>query len=240
MKIFLTLVLMLCGTAAFAQTKKFRWTTDLCEFESVYDSSKYSEVQLRDTLKLIHSDFFPNTVDPTPREFAGVKNLSVNALDKEYQSRTTALKQLKIVNSKYWEAVRQKYLKELEQVYQLSRATMLGYPDPSKLKEVKFAEACALKYANPLIEGGDELLETWRRNNEEHRKRNGNPERLRKIFEEQLASPDKFKYAQIEVMTFGWWNCANAFIDREDKSDVNEREFKKLFKTTRTVNCDEP
>jgi hypothetical protein len=71
-------------------------------------------------------------------------------------------------------------------------------------------------------------------------KNSGSPEIAKKEFEEQFNSPEKFQYAQVEVMGFGWWNCANALIDRADKSAENEREFKKLFKRTRTVECDEP
>jgi hypothetical protein len=42
-------------------------------------------------------------------------------------------------------------------------------------------------------------------------------------------------------MAFGWWNCANEFIERpEQASDgTAEKEFRKLFTRVKEV-CDEP
>lgn len=225
---------------SFSQTKKLRWTTHTCEFEGTYAAKKYSAAQLRDTLKLISVEYFPSTVDPTPQNYTDVKALNVETLDKEYQTRKAALVKLDIVKTKYWETLRQKQLKELEQVYQLSRATILGWKNPPKLKEVSFAGDCSTKYADPLIKSGSSLLKTWLEVNEESRRQNADPERLRREFERQLKSPEKLRYAQIEVMTFGWWNCANALIDREDQSEAAAREFKKLFTRVKTIYCDEP
>jgi hypothetical protein len=240
MRILLLAVLILCQASVFAQTKKFRWMTELCEFEGTYDSKKYTPAQLRDTWKLLSLGYFPNTIDPTPDKYAGIKTLSVDTLNKEYQARTNALKRLNIIKTKYWVALRQRHLKELEQVFQLSRATILGYADPAKLREITFADACVNKYVNPLIAGGDSLIAIWREVNEETRKNNASPERIKSIFDSQFNSPEKFQYAQVEVMRFGWWNCANSFIDREDRYEENEREFRKLFNRTRTISCDQP
>ncbi len=240
MKIFFISILILCNTVAFAQTKKFRWGNELCLFESAYDTKKYTEAQLKDTVKLFHLDFFPNTINAVLFNYADIEKLNVATLDKEYEARVKALKRLNIVKAKYWEMLQRKQLKELEQVYQLSRATILGYANPGRLRDITFAAACVQKYVNPLINGGDDLLAVWREVNEKIREGHSIPEHVKKEFEEELNSPEKFQYAQVEVMGFGWWNCANALIDREDKSDENQKEFKKLFKKTRTVECDEP
>ena len=236
MKILLTIILLLCNTLAFAQTKKFRWGTELCLFESAYDTKKYTEAQLKDTVKLFHLDFFPNTINAAPFKYADIEKLNVITLDKEYEMRVNALKRLNMVKIKYWETLRRKQLKELKQVYQLSRATILGYANPARLRDVTFADACVQKYASTLANGGDDLLTVWREVNEKIQSGHSAPEHVKKEFEEELNSPEKFQYAQVEVMAFGWWNCANALIDREDKSEENQ----KIFKQTRTVECDEP
>jgi len=240
MKIFLISILLLCNTLAFAQTKKFRWGTEHCLFESAYDAKKYTKAQLEDTVKLFHLDFFPNTINAAPFKYADIEKLNVVTLDKEFEVRVNALKRLNIVKLKYWETRRQKQLKELEQVYQLSQVTILGYANPARLRDVMFADACVQKYASPLAKGGDDLLAVWREVNEKIQEGHSAPERVKKEFEEKLNSPEKFQYALVDVMAFGWWNCANALIDREDKPDENEREFKKLFERTKTVECDEP
>jgi hypothetical protein len=57
-----------------------------------------------------------------------------------------------------------------------------------------------------------------------------------------MASPDRLKFARVEVMSFGWWNCANEFIkyDQGDNGPAREREFRKLFMRVRNLGCDEP
>lgn len=240
MRILLAIILMLSSSAAFAQAKKFRWGNETCLFESIYDTKKYSAAQLNDTKKLISLDFFPNTIDPTPGDFERIEALRVETLDAEYAARTNALKRLNIVKTAYWEALRQEHLKELEQVYQLSRASILGYKNPARLKDVKFAGACVETYAEPLIKGGDDLLGAWRIRREDGLKKHSNPAALQKEFDEQFASPERLRYARIDVMTYGWWNCVNNLIDRESDYDRNAKEFKKLFSKTKTIECDEP
>lgn len=240
MKIFVTIILFLSATTVFAQPKKFRWGTDLCLFESTYDAKKHTEAQLNDTRKLFYLNFFPNTIDPTPNTFEKIKELRVETLEAEYATRTTELKSLNIVKTPYWQALRQKHLKSLEQIYQLSKATMLGYENPARLKGVKFAGACVEKYAEPLSKGGDDLIAAWRMLNETTRKQNISPERIKSIFDKQLSSSERIQYAQLEVMTYDWWNCVNARIERESDYPRSEKEFKKLFSKTKTVDCDEP
>ncbi len=234
-------VLFLCSAPLFAQTAKFRWTTDLCEYEGVFDQKKYTRAQLQNTLKMMLSGSFDLGNDAVIWKFEEIANLNVAALDAEFDLKTTQLKNLDIVNSAYWKTFKQRNLTELEQVYELSKTTMLAYKNPAEIKQYTAAESCVNLYAEPLINGGDELLKTWRQVNETSRRNNGNPNRLQTIFEQQLNSPDKFKYARIEVMTFGWWNCANKFVERAPYYDEQpQKEFNKLFKTVKTIGCDEP
>jgi len=240
MKILLLAILILCQAAAFAQTKQLRWTNDLCEFEGSYDAKKYTDAQLKNTLELFASGSFNIQTEAPVWRYEDIQSLSVAALDKEYQAKSTALTKLDIIKSPYWESLRTRKLKELKQVYELSRVTILGYGEPAKLNEATFADSCVVKYANPLINGGDQLLTTWRAVNEDTRRRNGDPERIKKIFQAEYDSPDRLKFARVEVMLFGFWNCANKFIERVSDAVSHEEEFKKLFKKTRTIECDEP
>ena len=240
-KILLLAVLLLCSALAAAQTKKFRWTTELCEFEGTYDAKKYTEAQLRNTQELLASlGTVPLFTETTAWKYNDIKKLSIEELDREYKQKSEKLKNLDIVKSEYWETIRQNKLKETEQVYKLSRITIQAYTNPAILKQYTPAEACVKKYADPLINGGDDLLKVWREVNEESRKRNGNPERVRMIFERKYNSPDKLKYALLEVMSFGWWNCANDTIEYVVADEKPHEEFNKLFKKVKTIYCDEP
>lgn len=195
MKILTTLILLFCTTSAFAQTKRFRWGTEACLFESSYDAKKYTERQLEDTTKLFYLDFFPHNIDPSPFKYEEIELLNVATLDEEYAVRTANLKALNIVKSAYWETVRQAQLNELKQVYQLSRATILSYKNPAALRDVEFAGACIEKYAVPLANGGEDLLAVWRAMNAETVKKHSRPDIVEKEFNEQYNSPERLQFA---------------------------------------------
>ncbi|MDQ3750516.1 MAG: hypothetical protein M3367_16095, partial [Acidobacteriota bacterium] len=91
-----------------------QWTTELCEYEGTYDAKKYTDAQLRNTLKLFAVGSFDIETEATVWKYEEIKKLNVAALDKEYESKSTELKKLDIVKSAYWEAMRERKLKELK------------------------------------------------------------------------------------------------------------------------------
>lgn len=240
MKIIAALIILSIQLTVSAQTAKFKWSGELCELEGVYDAKKYTETELRNTLKLSSTADFELLTAVTPYEYADIKALSLEKLDDEYAAKSAALKNLDIVDSPFFEAQRHKKLKELEQLYRLKRATVQAYENPSVLRDFAAAPACVDRYAAPLVAGGDRLLEIWLAVNEDARRRNASPENIKRIYEQQRAAPDKLKYARMEVMRFGWWNCANQSIEYVENHDEAAAEFKKLFKTVKTIGCDEP
>lgn len=233
---------MVLSATAAAQRGMLRWNTELCEFSGTYNARKYSAAQLRNTLKLFSPGEFGLNVDATVWRFEDIGALDVAKLDRQYEAVMADLKSLEIVKSPYWESVRQKKINEINEVYRLSRVTMQAYTKPAVLRDYQGAEVCKANFAEPLIAGGDRLLSAWRGVNEDSRARNADPDRLRRIFDEQNVSRDRLRFARVEVMSFGWWNCANNFIEYEDgmAGVRHEREFKKLFTRVRTVRCDEP
>ena len=242
MKYFLASVLLIFGLlfTANAQTKTFEWETGLCSFKGTYDSSKYSEVQLKDTNKLLMSVGAASlSYNATPGNFALLEKLDVASLEKEYREKSAELRGLDLVKSSYWEKIRQAKIKELDQFYGLSKATTLGYKDPERIRDFEQAACCLNFYAQPLIDGGEYLLTTWRKVNMDSRTRNASPERLKRVFETQFASAEKFDYARLEVMTFGWWNCANETIERIESGDETYEKFDELFINVERE-CEEP
>ncbi len=233
-------MLILSISTTFSQTKKYKWAYDSCEYESVYDTSKYTLAQLRDTHKLMNERGLLLNFDATPQDLVAVRNLDIARLENEYSAKKTELENLKLVKSVYFENLRRRVLKQLDQTYELSKVTVTAYKNPKVLKQFNFAQSCAEKFADPLISGGDLLLKTWLEINTKSRENNGDPGYVKRLYEERYNSSDRFSYAQNEVMTFGWWNCANAFIEYVDDSGKSEKEFKKVFKRTKKIGCDEP
>lgn len=221
------------------QTRTFKWTNQVCDLTGTYNSKKYTPRTLSDTVKLWRDHASVMDADATVFTLEDLPKLSVAKLDAEYKRTAAAIAALQIVATPYWVSQRKAKLAELKQVYELSRVTIRGHTDPRALMELTGVDECKTKYAAPLVAGGDALLAAWRRVNEESRRNNSDPERLRRRYEEQLASPDRMKYALVEVMTFGWWNCANQSIKYVEYDGSQEREFEKLFVRVRR-HCDEP
>jgi hypothetical protein len=240
---WLTPFMVLCLAAGLAaQTRTFTFQDELCTYRGTYDAKSYSAAQLLNTYKLVEGHSY-NLLEynSTAFEYADIAKLDVAGFDALYKRKTSELRSLQIVPVKYFEELRQAHLREMELVYRHNRAVMLGYKDPKALLE--FTEApreCVTQWANPLIAGGDELVDAWRRVNEEARTKNLDPERLRRRFEQQMRSPDKMKFAYLEVMNFGWSNCANDAVPYVERDGTQLAQFKKLFKTVRTLRCDEP
>lgn len=242
LKILSFIAVLIAVEGASAQVRTFRWESPACEHTGTYNAKKYTDEQLRNTSMLFALDeHFKISANATVWKYEDIANLSVADLDREYEQKSTRLKTMKIVGTPYWEAVRQAKLKELEQVYRLSRVTMEAYTKPAVLNGYAAADSCKLKYAGPIERGGEDLIDVWRQVNLDSQKKNSDPGRLQRRFDEENASPDRLKFAIVETMAFGWWNCANEFIEYEPKSSDGsaEEQFKKLFGRVKS-RCDEP
>jgi hypothetical protein len=232
-------VFILFGAVVSAQSRKFIWEDEICAFEGVYNARKYTKKQLENTYQLYYSQQFD--LQTYQFSFSNEQGLrerwTVEALDAEYARKSEALRKLEVVNVPFWKAFKAKKLKALEQDYHLTRVSVQAFQNPSALKEITFADACVKRFAPPLIAGGDELLRIWREVKAESWGKNADPEKVRKDFEAKLASADKFKDAQLDVLTYGWWNCVNAQIIRGDES-VASKSFWKLFRRVKRLGCD--
>jgi hypothetical protein len=237
------MVVVVLAGAVFAQNRTFRWNDELCEYEGTYNSKKYNEVVLRNTLKLLsHEGYRLGSADAIVWNFDEIAKLDVSKVDDQYKEIVDALEHLEYVSTPYTDEIKRQKLVESRQLYQLVRTTMAAYTDPTVIRNYKGAEACKLNFGEPIIAGGQDLIAAWRKVNLDSRSKNADPGRLQRRFDEQNASPDRLKFALVETMTFGWWNCANAGIKRSDvsMSDRPTKEFKKLFLRVKTLGCDEP
>lgn len=234
------LFLLAAALPALAQIRTFKWETELCEMSGTYNAKKVSQRRLNDTVKLMRQySSMGLATSATVFKPEDLPSLNVAELDAEYKQKSAEVAALQVIASPFWIERQKEKLAELKQYYELSRITMRGHADPRVLLEFPGADKCKTRYARPLIAGGDALLNAWRILNEDSRKRNADPERIRREYESQLASADRMKYALVEVMTFGWWNCANESIDYVQQDGSQEREFEKQFTRIRRE-CDEP
>jgi hypothetical protein len=237
----ISLLITAAAVPAFAQKAAvLRWEDEMCEYSATYDPKLHTATRLRNTLKLSLPGSYLLETNTTAWSYADIAKLDAAALDAEYNRKLAELKALDVVDVLYWQEYKKRMIREFEAVYALERTTLAAYSDPAKLLAYTAAPSCTNKYAKPLVAGGDQLLAAWLSVNVDSRKNNADPERLKRIFEQQLRSPDKMKFALVEVMNFGWANCANALIERIDHDGTAEAEFKKLFKSVKTLRCYEP
>lgn len=241
MKHILTIHLILLHTISFSQNTTFMWTTELCEYEGTYNAKIYSDTQLQNTYKLWFSEYFRIYTPYHVWYPHHIENLNVDTLDNEYVKKSEELKLLDIAITPYWELYRKRKLKDLEEEYKLGRITLLGYKTPETLRQYTVADSCINQFVDALIVGGHKLLDTWRQIHQQKLINNSSPEKLSAKFNEQFNSTEKYKYAQVDVMNFGWWNCAIKYMDYSVVSDPKGLEnFEKLFTKIKTIQCDEP
>lgn len=243
MKILILILISIAAVSTSAQIRTFKWSDELCEFSGTYDSKKYSEVKLRNTQRLLlGQDFSLTSVDATVWNYEEIGKLDPGGAETKYKDLIDELEHYEYVSTPFTDAVLAARLREIRQVYQLIRTTMAAYTDPTVIRKYQGAEACKLNYGEPLIAGGDSLIAAWRKVNLDSQSRNGDPARLQRRWDEQNASPDRLKFALVETMSFGWWNCANNEIKYADAEfgPRADKEFKKLFIRVKTIRCDQP
>ncbi|HUF05620.1 MAG TPA: hypothetical protein VMM38_15780 [Aridibacter sp.] len=239
--VYLYLLIIAMAPAALAQSATFEWQDSFCLYRGNFDSSKVSEVRLRDTRTLI--DFgigLPLQTGQTVFDVNDLGKLDVDALDTEYRTVRKRLETLQPVDNDYFRELKKRHLKTLDASYRLKRVTLLAHTEPITLVFANDREECFAKWARPVIEGGQSLLDTWRMLTDEQKQRNASPEGVEARYRSRYNSAQRDKWALVDVLGFGWWNCVNESIPYVDNDGAADEEFKKLFTEVETVECDEP
>ncbi len=219
----------------------FTWQDDACENTGTFAAGAYTQRQLRDTYQLVIG--FPLTTTVVPFQLNHYNDAffteAARHLTHEHDSLVALLRGLQIVASPYWRNI--KHLRELElaEAYALSHATLEGYFHPASWLSNAYYASCA-EYATALASTDSAVVvSAWRKLVDAQKKNNGSPGRLEADFKAQLASPERMRYAKVDLMTFGWGNCANnqrKYSDLTDKYPLSDK-FSKLFTHVEQTNC---
>ncbi|NNF00206.1 MAG: hypothetical protein HKN25_14400 [Pyrinomonadaceae bacterium] len=246
MKTILTVLFLSLNIAVFsvgdvlAQTKTFSWENPACAMEGKYDSQKYTEKQLKDTWELVSSTgAIPLFTQTSVFKYEDIGKLSVEDLDTEYRTVSNKVKNLEVVKDPYWQRLKKAKIRETDEFYKLKRLSMQSYKTPSVLRKYEGASFCKDFYVEPLVKGGEYLRATWLKVNMDSRQQNSGPGRMKRKFDMENARRDWEKFARVEVMNFGWGNCANKTIPYVENDGSAEMRFRKLFISVKEE-CDEP
>jgi hypothetical protein len=218
----------------------FLWYDDLCEYKGTFDSKKYTKRQLNDTYDLWskHRGVCLST-DATADKIEDFFKLDAEKLTREYNETKTLYQSLRLVDLPFWKKMKQQREKALEDEYELKMITIEAYSNPKILLNNRFYGDCK-EYADALASGDNSLLlKTWRNYAEKAKLNNGSPEVFMKKFEAMYQSKDSLLYAKLELMKYGWWNCANNMIQYDVDDEAVFKEYDNLFIKI-TSECDEP
>ncbi|ASW75737.1 hypothetical protein CJF12_16595 [Chryseobacterium piperi] len=212
----------------------FTFATELCDNKGYFDESKYTRQEIEGTYKLYHE--LSGLLLDSPHVFnledlykvRNDKDQILEKLNQEFSEKKKLIENLKVVNTPYWQNVKKQKYQELLNSYEKQRIQILAYSDPSVLLNSKISKNC-IRFVNALNSDDRQMVEEWKKLRIEMSKRNGNPQNVIEEFEKHLNSPDKKDYAIIDLIVFGWGNCANDDIDRPQYDEKMNAEFNSLF-----------
>ncbi|WP_160135891.1 hypothetical protein [Chryseobacterium sp. c4a] len=219
----------------------FNFGTELCDNKGYFDSNKYSKKELEDTYKLwfelsgslLDTPFVNNLKDL--HEIRNNKDQVLAKLDKDFGEKKAQIMNLKVVNIPYWKDIQKKSYEELVQSYEMEKIQIIAYSDPSILLK---NNTCP-NFSKALNSTDEQMFSEWKKLRESMSKNNSDPQRIINQFNEQLNSADKRDYAIIDLITFGWGNCANNKVHRVSRDEKMNNEFNALFIKIDSE-CDEP
>jgi hypothetical protein len=223
-----------------SSTSTFVWTTELCENKGTYDPVKYSAEQLQNTYDLwFRFSGIALETDGTASKLEEIAKLDSNKLGEEYQKQKKYYNQMVVVNSTYWQKLKEQRMLELDNEYELKKITIESYGNLAVLNTNRFSKYCPDVVKALTSNDTAELFAFWKGFTEKQSLQNGSPQKYMENFYEKYNSKDKLAYAKVDLITYGWWNCANHTLTHMDRDEKMEEEFNKLFSNVKSV-CDEP
>ncbi|MBP2617051.1 hypothetical protein [Chryseobacterium jejuense] len=219
----------------------FQFVTELCDNKGYFDSNKYSKEEIEGTYKLwfeLSGSLLDTQSVYNLKSLTEIRNNHdkiLAKLDKDFTERKAQIQNLKVVNTPYWQDIKKKRYEELIQYYEKLKIEVQAYSNPAILLKDNKCKT----FSKALNSTDDQMFAEWRKLREEMSKTNGNPQHVMDEYNEQLNSTDNRDYAIIDLITFGWGNCANDKIQRVSHDEKMNNEFNALFIKVDSK-CDEP
>lgn len=203
------------------------WESEMCTYTGRYDTHKYTARQLTDTHDLLRGGLLSTSATVFRPE--DIAKLSVDTLEAEYTKVLAHINGLQPVPGAPWRELKRRKLQELNDQYRATKLTMLGYANPTLLVNSTYPAACKT-YVRSLAANNDSMIiASWQQLVREQQQNNGIPESLQERFEQEATTPNWHEYAQVALISFGWWNCINGTIRRAEPTEQMYRQYEQLF-----------
>ncbi|REC74467.1 hypothetical protein DRF60_17615 [Chryseobacterium elymi] len=224
----------------------YSYQTFNCDNKGYFDPRKYKKEEIDGVFKLLYTfsgvSFDNHTVFKLSdlEDIRKNKNTYLQQLDKQYQEKKNQLYNLKVINLPEWKKLHQETIRSFEGEYQLKKEELKAYSDPASLKNSKFYTTCK-EYIDAVSSSDKQkMYAVWKNFVEAKSKDNADPQSVIDKFNAQFNDPKKDDYALIQLIGFGFYNCANGSFrpDPNDEGALYEK-FDKIF-TKLKQDCDEP
>lgn len=224
----------------------YSYQTFNCENKGFFDPKKYKQEEIDGVYNLLykyngiyfdsHPVFKLSDLDDIRKN----KNLYLQQLEKQYQERKKELYALQVINQPVWKKLHQENILIFENEYQLQKETIIAFSDPSSLKNSQFYSTCK-EYIDAVASSDTKKRDAvWKNFIEIRSKNNADPQGVMANFKNKLSDPKKEDYALIDLIGFGFYNCANGhFRQPSDEDGTIYTSFDNLF-TKLKKDCDEP
>lgn len=224
----------------------YSYQTFNCDNKGYFDPQKYKKEEIDGSFKLLYTlsgvSFDNHTVFKLSdlEDIRKNKNTYLQQLDKQYQEKKKELYDLKVINLPEWKKLHQETIRSFEGEYLLKKEELNAYSDPASLKNSKFYNTCKEYIDAVSSPDKQKMYAVWKNFVEAKSKDNADPQSVIDKFKAQFNDPKKDDYALIQLIGFGFYNCANGSFrpDPNDEGTLYEK-FDKLF-TKLKQDCDEP
>lgn len=223
-------------------TLTYVWQADMCEYRGSYPSGQYTHEELQSTYDVwmkLSSGF---TAAPSVYSPSDIDEIDLSDMKKEYEELVAFVDNARIVDVPFWKEFVIVEKRNIKKQFDLLTMRTKAYTDPSVLLKNPYLDEKSEcnRYAKALNASDEELYAAWEAWANEAKKNNGDPDGFMRRFYDKFNSSDKKRYAYIDLIGFGWWNCVNhAVINYPDHTQLFEN-FNKLFIKVEEFNCEEP
>lgn len=221
------LVFLILPLISIGQTNTFEWGEGMTYYKGTFDTTKYSLQEIETIYNYLHSPSSEMLTVGNIWKIEQMDTATTIAIDNYYDKTSAVLDTMRIPEGEFWDSLLTYRKWELYDIIEDSRLFVHALHDPQILLEY-YHEECAEEI---IALTGDEvdLLRAWRILKDHQKMNNCCPENVEREYQRQLASPNRLKYARLDLMRYGWGNCMNQFIHYHTDYIRIENEFQKLF-----------
>ncbi len=233
---------VLTSNLTFSQVAEYTWYDETCTYKSTFDSTKYTRQNIEDIYKIAYFGDLRFSKTPSVHKLSDVHRLDTTEMNEDYHLKLQRLQNLDLPKNSIWIKYRDSLIIELKQDYELSKVAYKAYMTSNfsvlKNLDYNYSDSCMTFYQKALAGEDSLILEAWEKLTNYLASRNGSPERIWAEYRTMKSMRDWRKHAEVQIMTFGWWNCAVKHIDRFDNWK-HYKTFSDLFIKTEEFDCEE-